>query len=43
MSNLRDYRGVDIRLTDERLAHMRDVHPEIAANEQKGEILWRRE
>jgi hypothetical protein len=34
MVNLRDYRGVEIRLTDERLAHMRDVHPEIVANER---------
>ena len=33
MSSLRDYRGVNIRLSDERLAHMLDVHPEIAANE----------
>lgn len=31
---LRDYRGVEVRLTDERLAHMRDIHPEIASNER---------
>jgi hypothetical protein len=30
---LLDYRGIEIRLTEERLAHMRDVHPEIMANE----------
>lgn len=33
MATLRDYRGVELRLTQERLAHMRDIHPEISANE----------
>lgn len=33
MTTLRDYRGVELRLTEERLAHMRDTHPEVAENE----------
>lgn len=33
MATLRDYRGVGIRLTDERLAHLRETHPEMRANE----------
>jgi hypothetical protein len=35
MPIIRDYRGIDIRITEERLRHLRETHPEMLANESE--------